>query len=70
LRTGTAIEEAHRVTTPATFEELLEEGESEPVEGWDFSWFDGRASEERPSVEGSEGTTGFSRWGNRVKFQL
>jgi hypothetical protein len=49
LRTGTAIEEAHRVTAPATFEELLAEGESEPVEGWDFSWFDGRASEERPS---------------------
>jgi hypothetical protein len=23
-----------------------------------------------PSVERSEGTTGFSRWGNRVKFQL
>jgi SAM-dependent methyltransferase len=37
------------VTAPATFEELLAEGESEPVEGWDFSWFDGRASEQRPS---------------------
>ncbi len=32
-----------------TFEELLAEGEAEPVEGWDFSWFDGRATEERPS---------------------
>jgi SAM-dependent methyltransferase len=31
-----------------TFEELLSEGESVPVEGWDFSWFDGRATEERP----------------------
>jgi SAM-dependent methyltransferase len=31
-----------------TFEELLAEGESVPVEGWDFSWFDGRATEERP----------------------
>ncbi len=32
----------------ATFEELIAEGETVPVEGWDFSWFDGRASEERP----------------------
>jgi SAM-dependent methyltransferase len=31
------------------FEELLAEGDSVPVEGWDFSWFDGRASEQRPS---------------------
>ncbi|MGH3754204.1 MAG: hypothetical protein ACRDRP_16220 [Pseudonocardiaceae bacterium] len=36
------------MTTPSTFEELLGEGESVPVEGWDFSWFDGRATEERP----------------------
>ncbi len=34
---------------PPTFEQLVAEGESEPVEGWDFSWFDGRATEERPS---------------------
>jgi SAM-dependent methyltransferase len=33
----------------ATFEELVAEGESVPVEGWDFSWFAGRATEERPS---------------------
>jgi SAM-dependent methyltransferase len=33
----------------ATFEGLLAEGESVPVEGWDFSWFHGRATEERPS---------------------
>jgi SAM-dependent methyltransferase len=30
------------------FEDLLAEGARVPVEGWDFSWFDGRASEERP----------------------
>src|SRR5690349_13331472 len=30
------------------FEALLEEGASVPVEGWDFSWFSGRATEERP----------------------
>ncbi|MGA7418248.1 MAG: class I SAM-dependent methyltransferase [Acidimicrobiales bacterium] len=32
-----------------TFEELVAEGASVPVEGWDFSWFEGRATEERPS---------------------
>jgi SAM-dependent methyltransferase len=31
------------------FDELIAEGESEPVEGWDFSWFRGRATEERPA---------------------
>ena len=31
-----------------TFEDLLAEGESVPVDGWDFSWFKGRATEERP----------------------
>jgi hypothetical protein len=32
----------------ATFDELLAEGDAVPVEGWDFSWFAGRATEERP----------------------
>lgn len=32
----------------ASFEELAAEGESVPVEGWDFGWFAGRATEERP----------------------
>lgn len=31
-----------------TFEELLAEGAGVTVEGWGFSWFDGRATEERP----------------------
>lgn len=31
-----------------TFQELVDEGASVPVEGWDFSWFAGRATEERP----------------------
>jgi SAM-dependent methyltransferase len=30
------------------FEELVAEGAAVPVEGWDFSWFAGRATEERP----------------------
>ena len=33
----------------ATFDELVAEGAAVPVEGWDFSWFAGRATEERPS---------------------
>ncbi len=33
----------------ASFGRLVSEGESVPVEGWDFSWFEGRATEERPS---------------------
>lgn len=32
-----------------SFEELVAEAEGEPVEGWDFSWLEGRATEERPS---------------------
>jgi SAM-dependent methyltransferase len=30
------------------FEALVAEGAAVPVEGWDFSWFEGRATEERP----------------------
>jgi SAM-dependent methyltransferase len=30
------------------FEDLVAEGEAVPVAGWDFSWFEGRATEERP----------------------
>ncbi|MEU9439471.1 class I SAM-dependent methyltransferase [Streptomyces sp. NPDC048304] len=32
-----------------SFEDLVAEGAAVPTEGWDFSWFEGRASEERPS---------------------
>jgi SAM-dependent methyltransferase len=31
-----------------SFDELVSEGASVPVGGWDFSWFEGRAGEERP----------------------
>ncbi|MFJ6568240.1 class I SAM-dependent methyltransferase [Streptomyces sp. NPDC091292] len=34
---------------PRTFDDLVAEAAAAPVEGWDFSWFDGRATEERPS---------------------
>jgi SAM-dependent methyltransferase len=33
----------------AGLEELIAEGAAVPLAGWDFSWFDGRATEERPS---------------------
>ncbi|MFD7598029.1 methyltransferase domain-containing protein [Kitasatospora sp. NPDC059812] len=32
-----------------TFEELIAEAEAVSVDGWDFSWLAGRATEERPS---------------------
>ena len=32
-----------------TFAELIAEGDAVPLDGWDFSWFEGRATEERPS---------------------
>ncbi|MFE9649880.1 class I SAM-dependent methyltransferase [Streptomyces sp. NPDC006365] len=35
--------------SPTTFEDLVAEAEAAPTEGWDFSWFDGRATEARPS---------------------
>lgn len=31
------------------FDTLVAEAEAAPVEGWDFSWLDGRAVEQRPS---------------------
>jgi SAM-dependent methyltransferase len=37
------------VTNTWTFDELVADAESVPVEGWDFSWLNGRATEERPS---------------------
>lgn len=33
----------------AGFDDLLAEGAAVPTEGWDFSWFAGRATEQRPS---------------------
>ncbi|MFE4534190.1 class I SAM-dependent methyltransferase [Streptomyces scopuliridis] len=36
-------------THTRTFEELIAEAEAVSVDGWDFSWLDGRATEERPA---------------------
>jgi SAM-dependent methyltransferase len=33
----------------ATFEDLVTDAAAASVDGWDFSWLDGRATEERPS---------------------
>jgi SAM-dependent methyltransferase len=35
--------------TSRSFDALVAEGASAPTEGWDFSWFEGRATEERPT---------------------
>ncbi|MFK4098823.1 class I SAM-dependent methyltransferase [Streptomyces sp. NPDC019531] len=32
-----------------TFDDLIAEGAAVPTDGWDFSWFEGRATEARPS---------------------
>lgn len=32
-----------------TFEQLIADGEAAPIDGWDFAWLDGRATEQRPS---------------------
>ncbi|MBO0708281.1 MAG: methyltransferase domain-containing protein [Candidatus Dormibacteraeota bacterium] len=34
--------------TEEGFERLVREADAAPMEGWDFSWLDGRATEERP----------------------
>ncbi len=34
---------------PRTFDDLVTESAAAPVDGWDFSWLDGRATEQRPS---------------------
>jgi hypothetical protein len=41
--------------TSTLFDQLLDEGNAEPIDGWDFSWFHGRATEARPSWKYSEG---------------
>ncbi|WP_128379662.1 class I SAM-dependent methyltransferase [Streptomyces cavernae] len=44
-----AGEESTTETPARTYQDLVAEAESESVDGWDFSWFAGRATEERPS---------------------
>jgi hypothetical protein len=37
------------MTAQSNIDKLIEEGDSESVDGWDFSWLSGRATEARPS---------------------
>jgi SAM-dependent methyltransferase len=39
------------------FEQLLDEAAQVPTAGWDFSWFEGRATEERPTWAYSQSLT-------------
>ncbi len=34
---------------PRSFDDLVAQAAAAPVDGWDFSWLDGRATEQRPS---------------------
>jgi SAM-dependent methyltransferase len=40
-----------------SFDARVDEAERAPIDGWDFSWLDGRATEERPSWRYSERVT-------------
>ncbi len=42
------------MTAARSFDDLVEEAERAPIDGWDFSWLEGRATEERPSWRYSE----------------
>jgi SAM-dependent methyltransferase len=41
-----------------SFDELIAEARAAPIEGWDFTWLNGRASEARPSWRYSEMVAG------------
>lgn len=45
---GIAVVGWKAVGSSSSFESLVAEGASVPLQGWDFSWFEGRATEERP----------------------
>ncbi|MDN0195467.1 class I SAM-dependent methyltransferase [Streptomyces sp. S.PNR 29] len=49
LRSPGAPSSAGSPGIPRSFEDLVAEGASASTEGWDFSWFEGRATEARPS---------------------
>lgn len=38
----------HTDSMPESFDELIDEADAVSVDGWDFSWLEGRATEERP----------------------
>lgn len=46
---GSSADEREDHLVLRTFDDLIAEARAAPVEGWDFSWLDGRATEARPS---------------------
>jgi SAM-dependent methyltransferase len=49
-----------------SFEDLVAEGVAVPTEGWEFSWFEGRATEARPSWEYARSAGDRLTWANTV----
>lgn len=49
MRSMTTSDNLRPTHADRPYEELVAEAVAAPTEGWDFSWFDGRATEERPS---------------------
>src|SRR6187200_2872703 len=48
-RTASVRQRRANLCSMRDFDELVREAESAPIGGWDFSWLDGRAIEERPT---------------------
>ena len=46
---GHCLEERSARPRTGSFDALVADGSAAPIRGWDFSWLDGRATEERPS---------------------
>lgn len=49
------------------FDELVAEAEAAPIEGWDFGWLDGRATEERPTWRYAQQV---AQWAGRASAML
>ena len=48
-RVGVLPRRAVGATPARSFDALVADGSAAPIRGWDFSWLEGRATEERPS---------------------
>lgn len=49
MRSMTTSDNFRPTHADRSYDELVAEAVAAPTEGWDFSWFEGRATEERPS---------------------
>jgi SAM-dependent methyltransferase len=54
------------MSSTSSFEDLVAEGAAVPTEGWDFSWFEGRATEARPSWGYARSAGDRLTWANTV----